>query len=125
MRFWQEERADEDVCVEDAAQLCALQKGIQRLRCESPSFRLASDLIEYLLQGWEFASSEFSEPKAYDSLYLPLLFWGGGIVRARRLWVQRNGNRDVRHGFNLPPFYGKNSLVATDSAAPSTTAVRT
>ncbi len=49
LRFWQEQPADEDVRVEDAPQLCALQKGLQHLRCESPSFRLTSDLIEYLL----------------------------------------------------------------------------
>ncbi len=49
LRFWQEQRADEDVGVEDAPQLCALQKGLQHLRRESPSFRLASDLIEYPL----------------------------------------------------------------------------
>ncbi len=49
LRIGQEQRTDKDVCIEDAAQLCALQEGIQHLRCESPSLRLLSDLIEYLL----------------------------------------------------------------------------
>ena len=34
---------------QDAAQLCAFQQGLQHLRRESPSLRLASGLIENLL----------------------------------------------------------------------------
>ncbi len=49
LRIGKEQRTDEDVRIEDAAQLGALQEGIQHLRCESPSLRLTSDLIEHLL----------------------------------------------------------------------------
>ena len=49
LRIGQEQCTYEDVRIEDAAQLCALQEGIQNLRCESLSLRLTPDLIEYLL----------------------------------------------------------------------------
>ena len=49
LRIGQEQCADQDVRIQDAAQLCALQKGIQHLRCESPSLCLTSHFIEHLL----------------------------------------------------------------------------
>jgi len=49
LRIGQEQSADNNFCIEDAAQLCALQQRIQHLRGESSSLRFASDLIEYLL----------------------------------------------------------------------------
>jgi|GEM_PF-6859045 len=73
-RIRQEQRTDKDVRIEDAAQLCALEEGIQNLRCESPSFGLASDLIEYLLERRVFPGSEFTKPKAQQGLNLPLFF---------------------------------------------------
>jgi len=39
--------------------------------------------------------------------------WSGGVVRPRRLRVQRNRDRGLRHGANLPSFYGKYPLPAT------------
>ncbi len=44
LRTGQEHRADQDVRIEDAAQLCALQQGIQRLQCQPPSLRLTPHL---------------------------------------------------------------------------------
>ncbi len=54
LRVGQEQRADKDVCIEDAAQQCggqlgALEERIQNLWCESPVLGLASDLVEHLL----------------------------------------------------------------------------
>ena len=49
LRIEQEQRTDDDARIEDAAQLRALQEGIQHLRCESPTLRFTSDLVEYLL----------------------------------------------------------------------------
>jgi hypothetical protein len=49
LRIGQEQSANEDVRIEDAAQLGALQKGIQHLRCKSPSLRFASYLVQHLL----------------------------------------------------------------------------
>ncbi len=43
-------------------------------------------------------------------LHLSLLLWSGGVVRPRRLRVQRNRDRGLRHGANLPSFYGKYPL---------------
>lgn len=49
LRIRQEQGTDQDVRIEDAAQLCALQQRIQRLRSEPLGLGLASDLIEHLL----------------------------------------------------------------------------
>ncbi len=54
-----------------------------------------------------------TQPKAQQCLHLSLLLWSGGVVRPRRLRVQRNRDRGLRHGANLPSFYGKYPLPAT------------
>ena len=64
LRFRQKQCTNEDVGIENGAQLCALQKGIQYLRSESPSLRFASDIVEHLLQRREFAGSQLAQPQA-------------------------------------------------------------
>jgi hypothetical protein len=49
LRIREEQCADDNVRVEDAAQLCALQQGVQNFRCQPPRLRLTSDFIKYLL----------------------------------------------------------------------------
>ena len=87
-----EQGTDEDVRIKDAAQLGALQKRIQYLRCESPSLCFTPGLIENLLQRRVFTAGEFAKPKAQQGLHLKLFLWAGGVVRPRCLRVQRDRN---------------------------------
>lgn len=79
----------------DQAQLCAFQQGLQHLRRESPGLRLASGLVENLLQGTLFAASEFAKPKPQQGLHLALLFRRRRVVRLRRLRIKRDGDGGI------------------------------
>lgn len=49
LRIGQEQRIDQNVCIENAAQLCALKKRIQNFWRKPSPFRFATHFIEHLL----------------------------------------------------------------------------
>jgi hypothetical protein len=101
-RVGKEQSTNEDVRIEDATQLCALQDGIQYLRLQPPRFRFSANLIENLTERGVFPRREISQPKAQKSLHLALFLGASGIVCFRRLRIERDRNCGVRHGNFLP-----------------------
>jgi hypothetical protein len=49
LRVGQEQRTNQNVCIEDAAQLRALEERIQNFRCQSAVFRLAPRVFKHFL----------------------------------------------------------------------------
>jgi uncharacterized protein DUF5670 len=99
--------ADKNIRVQNAAQLCALQKGLQHLRRESPSLRFASSLVEDLLKGSLFTASKFAKPQPEKGLHLALLFGRCRVVGLRRLRIKRDGDGWISHGINPNHFTAK------------------
>jgi hypothetical protein len=97
LRIGQEQRTDQNVCVEDAAQLRALEERIQNLRRKPAVFGFATGVVEHFLQRGIFPSGQLSKPQAKQCLNLPLLLPPGGVVSPRRLRVQRNRDEGIRH----------------------------
>lgn len=103
-RIGKEQSTNQHVCIENAAQLRALEERIQNFRCEPAVLRLAFHVIEHLFERRIFPGSQFAKPKAKQRLNLPFLLRPGRVVRLRRLRVQRNRDGRVPHGLTLPPF---------------------